>query len=185
LNYREAYHKEKHLYTTILDTYDYAKCRNFKHYFSSKNYTAAWDKIKDKSYQIPHDSHALKHAKLQKVILSGVKYKEDYEKFKSLYSLPKCLEDDPATARCVKAGKLVLDRLYKEDYEKTKAKNHIPADMLEILSARKTQSSVSEINYRKRLHQWICLPDMQVYTQARKVNEQLSDVSQTQRDFMS
>ncbi|XP_069389533.1 nebulin isoform X6 [Paralichthys olivaceus] len=176
LNYREAYHKEKHLYTTVLDTYDYAKCHNFKHFFSNKNYTAAWDKIKDKSYQIPHDSHALQHAKQQKVILSNVKYKEDYEKFKSLYSLPKSLEDDPSTARCVKAGKLVLDRLYKENYEKTKAKNHIPPDMLEIVSARNTQSTVSGIHYRKYLHQWICLPDMQVYTQARKVNEQLSDI---------
>ncbi|XP_045909086.1 nebulin [Micropterus dolomieu] len=176
LNYREAYHKEKHLYTTVLDTYDYARCHNFKHFFSNKNYSAAWDKIKAKSYQIPHDSHALKHAKQQKIILSSVKYKEDYEKFKSLYSLPKSLEDDPATARCVKAGKLVLDRLYKADYEKTKAKNHIPPDMLEILSARNTQSTVSGIHYRKYLHQWICLPDMQVYVQARKVNEQLSDI---------
>ncbi|XP_035533052.1 nebulin isoform X20 [Morone saxatilis] len=176
LNYREAYHKEKHLYTTVLDTYDYARCHNFKHFFSNKNYTDAWDKVKAKSYQIPHDSHALQHAKIQKVILSGVKYKEDYEKFKSLYSLPKSLEDDPATARCVKAGKLVLDRLYKENYEKTKAKNHIPPDMLEILSARNTQKTVSGIHYRKYLHQWICLPDMQVYVQARKVNEQLSDI---------
>ncbi|KAM9850923.1 nebulin [Aulostomus maculatus] len=176
LNYREAYHKEKHMYTTVLDTYDYARCHNFKHFFSNKNYTAAWDKIKDKSYQIPHDSHSLKHAKTQKVIVSNVKYKEDYEKFKTLYSLPKCLEDDPATARCLKAGKLVLDRLYKEQYEKSKAKNHIPPDMLEILSARKTQSTVSGINYRKYLHQWICLPDMQMYVQARKVNEQLSDI---------
>lgn len=49
--------------------------------------------------------------------------------------------------------------------------------MLEILSAHNTQSKVSEINYRKYLHQWICLPDMQTYVQARKVNEQLSDVS--------
>ncbi|XP_039673107.1 nebulin isoform X30 [Perca fluviatilis] len=176
LNYREAYHKEKHMYTTILDTHDYARCHNFKHFFSNNIYTAAWDKIKAKSYSIPHDSHALQHAKQQKIILSGVKYKEDYEKFKSLYSLPKSLEDDPATARCVKAGKLVLDRLYREKYEKTKAKNHIPADMLEILSARNTQSTVSGIHYRKYLHQWICLPDMQVYTQARKVNEQLSDI---------
>ncbi|XP_044071732.1 nebulin isoform X25 [Siniperca chuatsi] len=176
LNYREAYHKEKHLYTTVLDTYDYARCHNFKHFFSNKNYSAAWDKVKAKSYQIPHDSHALQHAKQQKIILSGVKYKEDYEKFKSLYSLPKSLEDDPATARCVKAGKLVLDRLYKEDYEKNKAKNHIPPDMLEILSARNTQSTVSGIHYRKYLHQWMCLPDMQVYVQARKVNEQLSDI---------
>uniref|UniRef100_A0A3B4UFU4 Nebulin n=1 Tax=Seriola dumerili TaxID=41447 RepID=A0A3B4UFU4_SERDU len=176
LNYREAYHKEKHQYTTVLDTYDYARCHNFKYFFSNKNYTAAWDKIKDKSYHIPYDSHALKHAKQQKIILSDVKYKEDYEKFKSLYSLPKSLEDDPATARCVKAGKLVLDRLYKENYEKTKAKNHIPPDMLEILSARNTQSTVSGIHYRKYLHQWICLPDMQTYVQARKVNEQLSDI---------
>ncbi|XP_056245131.1 nebulin isoform X2 [Seriola aureovittata] len=176
LNYREAYHKEKHQYTTVLDTYDYARCHNFKYFFSNKNYTAAWNKIKDKSYHIPHDAHALKHAKQQKIILSSVKYKEDYEKFKSLYSLPKSLEDDPATARCVKAGKLVLDRLYKEDYEKTKAKTHIPPDMLEILSARNTQSTVSGIHYRKYLHQWLCLPDMQMYVQARKVNEQLSDI---------
>ncbi|XP_037645643.1 nebulin isoform X9 [Sebastes umbrosus] len=176
LNYREAYHKEKHLYTTVLDTYDYAKCHNFKHYFSKKEYSSAWDKIKAKSYQIPPDSHALQHAKQQKIILSGVKYKEDYEKFKSLYSLPKSLEEDPNTARCVRVGKLVLDRLYKENYEKTKAKNHIPPDMLEIMSARNTQSTVSGIHYRKFLHQWICLPDMQVYTQARKVNEQLSDI---------
>ncbi|CAN9498499.1 unnamed protein product [Ophioblennius macclurei] len=176
LNYREAYHKEKHLYTTVLDTYDYARCHNFKHFFSNKNYKAAWDKVKATSYHIPHDSHTMEHAKHQKVILSGVKYREDYEKFKSLYSLPKSLEDDPSTARCVKVGKLVLDRLYKENYEKTKAKNHIPPDMLEILSARNTQSTVSGINYRKYLHQWICLPDMQVYVQARKVNEQLSDI---------
>ncbi|XP_042282881.1 nebulin isoform X11 [Thunnus maccoyii] len=176
LNYREAYQKEKHQYTTVLDTYDYARCHNFKYFFSNKNYTAAWDTIKAKGYHIPHDSHALQHAKQQKIILSGVKYKEDYEKFKSLYSLPKSLEDDPATARCVKAGKLVLDRLYRQDYEKTKAKNHIPPDMLDILSARNTQSTVSGIHYRKYLHQWICLPDMQMYVQARKVSEQLSDI---------
>ncbi|KAI2660599.1 Nebulin [Labeo rohita] len=176
LNYREAYHKEKHIYTTVLDTYDYARCFNLKEIYSTKAYSAAWDKIKAKSYSIPHDSHALAHAKQQKVILSKVKYKEDYEKFKTLYSLPKCLEDDPATARCIKAGKLVLDRLYKDKYEKTKAKVHIPPDMLDIVSARSTQKTVSGVDYRKYLHQWICLPDMQVYVHARKVNEQLSDI---------
>ncbi|MEQ2203573.1 hypothetical protein XENOCAPTIV_000916 [Xenoophorus captivus] len=117
------------------------------------------------------DTPEIIRAKKSYELQSDVKYKEDYEKFKSLYSLPKSLEDDPATARCVKAGKLVLD----ENYEKTKAKNHIPPDMLEILSARNTQSTVSGIHYRKYFHQWICLPDMQMYVQARKVNEQLSD----------
>jgi nebulin len=40
--------------------------------FQQKIYTAAWDKIKAKGYKIPHDSHAMMHAKQQKVILSGV-----------------------------------------------------------------------------------------------------------------
>lgn len=35
LNYREAYHKEKHLYTTVLDTYDYARCFNLKQLYST------------------------------------------------------------------------------------------------------------------------------------------------------
>lgn len=39
-----------------------------------KNYTAVWDKIKAKSYNIPHDSHALQHAKAQKIILSNVSF---------------------------------------------------------------------------------------------------------------
>ncbi|XP_066542162.1 nebulin [Hoplias malabaricus] len=176
LNYREAYHKEKHLYTTVLDTYDYSRCCNLKQLYSTKAYSAVWDRIKAKSYSIPHDSHALVHAKQQKAVLSKVKYKEDYEKFKSLYSLPKCLEDDPATARCIKAGKLNLDRLYKQNWEKTKAKIHVPPDMLDVVASRNTQKMISEVDYRKYLHQWICLPDMQVYVHARKVNEQLSDI---------
>lgn len=40
--------------------------------YIQKAYSAAWDKIKAKSYSIPHDSHALAHAKQQKVILSNV-----------------------------------------------------------------------------------------------------------------
>lgn len=35
LNYREAYHKEKHMYTTVLDTFDFVRCHNFKHFFSN------------------------------------------------------------------------------------------------------------------------------------------------------
>lgn len=90
------------MYTTVLDTYDYTRCHNFKNFFSNvseiklislsrfkmfslqmtcsniffpcqqKNYTGIWEKIKAKSYQIPLDSYALQHAKSQKIILSGV-----------------------------------------------------------------------------------------------------------------
>uniref|UniRef100_A0A8C9R1Q6 Nebulin n=1 Tax=Scleropages formosus TaxID=113540 RepID=A0A8C9R1Q6_SCLFO len=176
LIYKEAYNKEKHLYTTILDTFDYTRCSNLKDLFSNRLYKEAWEKIKASSYKVPVDSNALVHAKEQKAILSKVKYRENYEKTKHAYTLPKCLEDDPQAARCVKVGKLNLDRLYKSNYEQNKAKVHLPPDMLDVVAARQTQDSVSEINYRKYLHQWICLPDMQVYAHARKVNEQLSDI---------
>lgn len=49
--------------------------------------------------------------------------------------------------------------------------------MLDVVAARKTQKMISDVDYRKYLHEWICLPEMQVYVHARKVNEQLSDVS--------
>lgn len=53
--------------------------------------------------------------------------------------------------------------------------------MLDVVAARNTQKMISGVDYRKYLHQWICLPDMQVYVHARKVNEQLSDVSELVR----
>lgn len=50
-------------------------------------------------------------------------------------------------------------------------------DMLEVVAAKETQAKVSEIDYRKYLHEWTCLPDLQINLHARKVNDQLSDVS--------
>ncbi|XP_066543724.1 nebulin isoform X4 [Amia ocellicauda] len=177
LNYKELYNKSKDKYTTVLDTLDYARTQAQKAISSNRLYTEAWEKVKATSYKLPSDSFSLNLAKQQKNITSSIKYREDYEKFKALYTLPKCLEDDPATARCIRVGKLPIDRLYKENYEKTKAKVHIVPDMLEITAAKSTQKMVSEVDYRKRLHEWICLPDLQLYVHARKVNEQLSDIS--------
>ncbi|MBN3325457.1 NEBU protein, partial [Atractosteus spatula] len=177
LHYREAYHKSKDKYTTVLDTVDYARTQGLKSLYSNKTYTDVWDKIKATSYKLPSDSFSLAIAKNQKNITSALKYREDYEKFKALYTLPKSVEDDPATARCLKVGKLPIDRLYKANYEKTKAKVHILPDMLELVAAKNTQKMISEIDYRKRLHEWICLPDLQLHMHARKVNEQLSDIT--------
>ncbi|KAJ8255268.1 hypothetical protein GJAV_G00202940 [Gymnothorax javanicus] len=176
VNYREAYHKSKDKYTTVLDTCDYVRCHHLKSIYSNKLYKDLWEKIKATGYSLPLDAQPLTHAKHQKILMSHVKYREDYEKFKSLYCLPKSVEDDPPTARCIRVGKFCLDRLYREDYERSKARIHIPPDMQEVVTARDTQKKVSEIDYRTYLHEWTCHPDMQVNVLARKVNEQLSDV---------
>ncbi|XP_068101898.1 nebulin isoform X4 [Hyperolius riggenbachi] len=174
--YKEDYQKNKEKYTTVLETVDYNRTQNLKDLFSHNLYKHAWDTIKATSYQLPADTVALAFAKQNKHIASALKYREEYEKFKALYTLPKGVQDDPNTARCLRVGKLPLDRLYRETYEKNKAKIHIAPDMLEIVAAKDTQHKVSEIEYRKYLHEWICLPDLQLYVHARKVNDQLSDI---------
>ncbi|XP_075465517.1 nebulin [Ascaphus truei] len=176
LKYKEDYNKSKEKYTTVLETVDYDRTQSLKNLFSNNVYKDAWDKVKATGYKLPPDTVGLALAKKNKHIGSKLKYHEEYEKFKALYTLPRNIHDDPNIVRCLKVGKLPLDRLYRDVYEKNKMKIHIAPDMLEIISARDTQNKVSEVDYRKRLHEWTCLPDLQVFMNARKVNDQLSDI---------
>ncbi|XP_059503474.1 nebulin isoform X5 [Stegostoma tigrinum] len=176
VRYKEDYEKNKDKYTTVLDTVDYNRTKGLKAMFSSNAYKLAWDKVKATSYTMPGDSFSIALAKNQKDILSPIKYREEYEKFKALYTLPRSVEDDPHTVQCLKAGKLSLDRLYRQNYENNKMKVHIMPDMLEVVAAKDSQAKVSYIDYRKYLHEWTCLPDLQINIHAKKVCEQLSDV---------
>ncbi|XP_069791026.1 nebulin isoform X4 [Narcine bancroftii] len=176
VKYKEDYEKNKDKYTTVLETVDFNRIKELKNIYSNNVYKKAWDTVKATSYRIPGDSFSIALAKNQKNVLSPIKYREQYEKFKALYTLPHSVEEDPRTLHCLKSGKLILDRLYRDNYEKNKMKIHIMPDMLEVVAAKDTQAKVSDIDYRKYLHEWTCLPDLKVNIHARKVNEQLSDV---------
>ncbi|XP_066046550.1 nebulin isoform X9 [Chamaea fasciata] len=176
VKYKEEFQKTKDKYTTVTDTVDSERVQNLKHLYSDNLYKRAWDKVKATSYALPSDTVALARAKELKHNASIVKYREEYEKFKALYTLPRGVEDDPNTERCLRVGKLNIDRLYKEAYEKTKAKVHIVPDMVDIISAKDAQQKISEVDYRTRLHEWICLPDLQVNAHVRTVTDQISDV---------
>ncbi|XP_041896278.1 nebulin isoform X20 [Corvus kubaryi] len=176
VKYKEEFQKTKDKYTTVTDTVDSERIHSLKHLYSDNLYKKAWEKVKATSYAMPSDAVALARAKELKHNASIVKYREEYDKFKALYTLPRGVEDDPNTARCLRVGKLNIDRLYKETYEKTKAKVHIIPDMVDIISAKDAQKKISEVDYRTRLHEWICLPDLQVNAHVRKVTDQVSDV---------
>ncbi|XP_068051203.1 nebulin isoform X16 [Anomalospiza imberbis] len=176
VKYKEEFHKTKDKYTTVTDTVDSERVQSLKNLYSDNLYKKAWDKVKATSYALPSDTVALARAKELKHNASIVKYREEYDKFKALYTLPRGVEDDPNTERCLRVGKLNIDRLYKEAYEKTKAKVHIVPDMVDIISAKDAQKKISEIDYRTRLHEWLCLPDLQVNTHVRRVTDQVSDV---------
>ncbi|XP_065787610.1 nebulin isoform X12 [Muntiacus reevesi] len=176
VKYKENYHQIKDKYTTVLETVDYDRTKNLKDLFSSNVYKEAWDKVKATSYILPPNTVSLTHAKDQKYMASRTKYREEYEKFKALYTLPRSVEDDPNTARCLRVGKFNIDRLYRSVYEKNKMKIHIVPDMVEMVTAKDSQKKVSEIDYRLHLHEWICHPDLQVNSHVRKVTDQISDI---------
>ncbi|KAM9286951.1 nebulin [Morus bassanus] len=176
VKYKQDYHKTKDKYTTVTETVDSERVQNLKHLFSNNLYKEAWEKVKATGYIMPSDAVSLARAKELKHNASTVKYREEYDKFKALYTLPRGVEDDPNTARCLRVGKLNIDRLYKEVYEKNKAKVHIIPDMVDIISAKDAQNKISEIDYRTHLHEWLCLPDLQINAHVRKVTDQVSDV---------
>ncbi|XP_030309704.1 nebulin [Calypte anna] len=176
VKYKEDYNKTKDKYTTVTETVESERVHNLKHLVSNNLYKEAWEKVKATGYILPSDAVPLARAKELKHNASTVKYREEYDKFKALYTLPKSVEDDPNTARCLRVGKLSIDRLYKEAYEKTKTKVHTTPDMVDIVSAKDAQKKISEVDYRTRLHEWICLPDLQINAHVRKVTDQLSDV---------
>ncbi|XP_070097023.1 nebulin isoform X28 [Equus caballus] len=176
VKYKENYHQIKDKYTTILETVDYDRIKNLKDLYSSNLYKEAWDKVKATSYILPSSTLSLTHAKNQKHLASIVKYREEYEKFKALYTLPKSVDDDPNTARCLRVGKFNIDRLYRSVYEKNKMKIHTVPDMVEMVTAKDSQKKVSEIDYRLHLHEWICHPDLKVNSHVRKVTDQISDI---------
>ncbi|XP_039183827.1 nebulin isoform X40 [Crotalus tigris] len=175
LKYKEQYHKTKDKYTTVLKTADHDRIQNLKHLFSNNVYKKMWEKIKSLTYKLPPDAVPFVRARQLKYNASIVKYREEYDKFKALYTIPRGVQDDPNTARCLRVGKLNIDRLYRDVYEKNKAKIHIVPDMVGIVTAKKTQKKISEIDYRVHLHQWASIPDPHANILARKVNNQLSD----------
>ncbi|KYO18010.1 nebulin-related-anchoring protein isoform A [Alligator mississippiensis] len=176
VKYKEHYHKTKDQYTTVVKTMDHDRIETLKYLYSNNLYKDAWEKVKATGYILPSDAVLLSRAKELKHNASLVKYREEYDKFKALYTLPRSVDDDPNTARCLRVGKYNINRLYREGYEKNKAKIHIVPDMLEIIGAKDTQKKVSEIDYRTRLHEWICMPDLHINAHVRKVTDQLSDV---------
>lgn len=108
------------------------------------------------------------------------KYKEAHEKQKGHYVGVQRYEDDPKLVWFAHAGQIRSDLEYKKNFEKCKAKIHCPVDMLSILDAKNCQKLVSDVDYRKHLHEWTCLPDQNDIIQAKKAYCLQSDVRTVQ-----
>uniref|UniRef100_S4RBZ8 Nebulin n=1 Tax=Petromyzon marinus TaxID=7757 RepID=S4RBZ8_PETMA len=175
--YKQAFIRERGKCVIPSDSLANVHSSDVQKLFSNNLYKEAWDQVKASSYSIPSDSWAFVSAKDQKEHSDHIrKYREEYERMKARYCLPRSLQEDPKAMQALKAYQIRSNILYRDTYEKNKARVHIAPDMFEMVGAKATQRMVSGMDYRTYLHHWVCKPDLAVFSHARKVNEQLSDV---------
>uniref|UniRef100_A0A8C4R5C1 NEBU n=1 Tax=Eptatretus burgeri TaxID=7764 RepID=A0A8C4R5C1_EPTBU len=121
------------------------------------------------------DAIPIKVAKASRDIASDYKYKQAFEKQKGHYVGYRNMHDDPRLVHAFQVSKMQNDRLYRHGFEKSKTKYHVSPEMLSVVQAKRCQSQLSDIEYRRIPHQWACLADMNDVMQARHAYNLQSD----------
>uniref|UniRef100_A0A673MVR9 Nebulin-related-anchoring protein-like n=1 Tax=Sinocyclocheilus rhinocerous TaxID=307959 RepID=A0A673MVR9_9TELE len=145
-NYRQ--HIDKLKFSQVTDTPEIVQARINAHQLSDLNYKANYEKTKTQ-YTLSQDTPELKKAKANAELASGV----------SLYSHSRCC----------------LPVAYKKDSKETQSKCHLPLDMVNLNHAKKAQALASDLDYRKKLHDYTVLPDDMKVQQAKKAYQLQSD----------
>uniref|UniRef100_A0A4W2G3F7 Nebulin-related-anchoring protein n=1 Tax=Bos indicus x Bos taurus TaxID=30522 RepID=A0A4W2G3F7_BOBOX len=155
VNYRADYEKNKLNYTLPQDVPQLVKARTNAELFSEVKYREGWEKTKGKGFEMKLDAMSLLAAKASGELASNIKYKEEYEKAKG-----KVLgTTDSRLLHSLQVAKMSSEVEYKKGFEKSKTHFHLPMDMVNIRHAKKAQALASDLDYRKRLHEYTVLPE--------------------------
>uniref|UniRef100_UPI00398F8E11 nebulin-related-anchoring protein isoform X2 n=1 Tax=Pristiophorus japonicus TaxID=55135 RepID=UPI00398F8E11 len=161
LNYRAQYEKTKTQYTLPLEVPHLVKAKANADLYSDIKYKEFWEKNKGKGFHMKLDSIALLAAKASGDLASDIKYKEAYEKTKGKAMRSKVY--DSKTLHSLRVSKMSSEIEYKKNFVETNTKFHLPLDMVNLTHAKKAQALASDLDYRKRLHDYTLLPeDMKV-----------------------
>ncbi|KAK3559454.1 hypothetical protein QTP86_013637, partial [Hemibagrus guttatus] len=173
LNYKANYEKSKTQYTLSQDTPQLKKAKANAELISDIKYKEEWEKNKSKACDIGVDTLAFKAAKASRDLASDIKYKELFTKNKD-----KAIGvnvSDSKTLHCLQVAKLNSEIAYKKDSKETQTKCHLSMDMVNLNHAKKAQALASDLDYRKKLHDYTILPDDIKVQQAKKAYNLQSD----------
>ncbi|XP_063819401.1 nebulin-related-anchoring protein [Pseudophryne corroboree] len=171
LNYRADYEKSKTHYTLPQDVPAMVKAKANAALYSENKYKEDWRKSKGQAFEMNLDSMSITSAKASGDIASDIKYREEYERNKGKAAA----NSDSRLLHSLQVGKLSSEVTYKKDFEESKTQFHLPMDMVNITHAKKAQALASDLDYRKKLHEYTILPEDMKVTWAKKAYDLQSE----------
>ncbi|NWJ09658.1 NRAP protein, partial [Crypturellus undulatus] len=178
-NYRAQYEKTKTNYTLPQDVPQLIKAKANAELYSEIKYKEGWEKSKGRGFEMKLDSLPLLAAKASRDLASEVKYKEEYEKTKGKATGTK----DSRLLHSLQVAKMSSEIAYKKDFEASKTHFHLPMDMVNLKHAKAAQALASDLDYRKRLHEYTVVPEDMKTKWAKKAYGLQSDL-QYRSDLM-
>nr|KAF6425402.1 nebulin related anchoring protein [Molossus molossus] len=152
VNYRQSIDKLK--YSSVTNTPQIVQAKINAQQLSHVNYRADYEKNK-LNYTLPQDVPQLVKARTNAELFSEIKYKEEYEKTKG-----KAMgTTDSRLLHSLQVAKMSSEVEYKKGFEESKTHFHLPMDMVNIRHAKKAQALASDLDYRKKLHEYTVLPE--------------------------
>eukprot|EP00079_Xenopus_tropicalis_P028234 XP_012823068.2 PREDICTED: nebulin-related-anchoring protein [Xenopus tropicalis] len=155
LNYRSEYEKSKTHYTLPQDVPELVKAKSNAELYSENKYKEGWTKSKGQGFELSLDSLSILAAKASRDIASDVKYKEEYEKGKGKAAAT----SDSHLLHSLLVAKRDSEIAYKKGFQESKTQFHLPMDMVNLSHAKQAQALASDLDYRKKLHEYTVLPD--------------------------
>ncbi|XP_066211319.1 nebulin-related-anchoring protein isoform X2 [Saccopteryx leptura] len=155
VNYRADYEKNKLNYTLPQDVPQLVKAKSNAELCSEIKYKETWEKSKGRGFDMKLDAMSLLAAKASGELASNIKYKEEYEKTKG-----KVMGTvDSRLLHSLQVAKMSSEVEYKKGFEESKTHFHLPMDMVNIRHAKKAQALASDLDYRRKLHEYTVLPE--------------------------
>ncbi|XP_039093588.1 nebulin-related-anchoring protein isoform X3 [Hyaena hyaena] len=155
VNYRADYEKNKLNYTLPQDVPQLVKAKTNAELFSEVKYREGWEKAKGKGFEMKLDAMSLLAARTAGELASNIKYKEEYEKSKGKVMGT----TDSRLLHSLQVAKMSSEVEYKKGFEESKTHFHLPMDMVHIKHAKKAQALASDLDYRRKLHEYTVLPE--------------------------